>query len=373
MARTRRYRLHPHGAFHFGERGVGVEETAELLHSDTLFAALVSAWRMLGLQAGPDDLRLPLLDPFLERQPPFLISSALPFAGPLQLFPRPLLSLGREKALKEVRYVTPGALRLIIQGAGLTPERAERELIQGGQVWALPGEQAQIRQLLLADEPNEKERERLTALWEREPARLELWWAGDDLVPRVTLDRRNAAANLFHVGQLRFAHGCGLAFWANYTDEAYIEHLEAALTVLQEEGLGGKRSVGHGQFNCAVDDTPPEALLDLADDDTAPTCQLTLSLYAPRPEEYELLGAAWYRRILRRGWIFSPEGRNLRRRGIWMLREGSLLPAALPAAPLGLLADVQPEIGFEHPVWRYGYAFCLPLRLVSLGAPEEEG
>jgi len=107
MSRTRRYLLHPRGAFHFGERGVGVEETAELLHSDTLFSAIVSAWRMLG----GGDLDLPLIKPFIEGQPPpFRISSALPFAGPITLFPRPVLPLGVEKALKDVRYVSRAAL-----------------------------------------------------------------------------------------------------------------------------------------------------------------------------------------------------------------------------------------------------------------------
>lgn len=355
MSRMRRYRLHPRGAFHFGERGVGVEETAELLHSDTLFAALVSAWRMLGAQAGQDDLSLPLLAPFVERRPPLRISSALPFAGPVQLLPRPLLPLGVEKALKEVRYVSARALALIAQGARLTRERAERELVQGGQVWVLPEERDQIAELLLAGERGEERRATLAALWAREPARMRLWWAGDELVPRVSVDRRGAAANLFHTGRLRFAHGCGLAFWAAIDDEGYLAQLEAGLDFLQDEGLGGKRSSGHGQFDWRAADEPLPA-------DEAPNRYLTLSLYTPHPEEYSLLQSAWYRRILRRGWVFSPEGRNLRRRGVWMLREGSVLAAD----PLGVMEDVQPEIGFAHPIWRYGYALTLPLRLEGL-------
>lgn len=367
MERTRRYRLHPRGAFHFGERGIGVEETAELLHSDTLFAAIVSAWRLLHTPASPDDHALPLLEPFVSRRAPlpFLISSALPFAGPVQLFPRPLLPLGIQRGLKDVRYVSAGALSLIAQSARLTPERAERELIQGGQVWVLPAEQAQIAALMREAEPNTAQRERQAALWARNPAALRLWWAGDELVSRVSVDRISSAANLFHVGQLRFAHGCGLAFWAAYADDAYAPHLEAALDVLQDEGLGGKRSVGHGQFTWEADDLPP--LADLMPPGVSlPNAHLTLSLYAPHPDEYGLLGATWYRRILRRGWIFSPEGRDLRRRGLWMLREGSVLPDPLPDGPLGVMEDVGPEVGLPHPVWRYGYGLTVPLRLEGL-------
>ncbi len=35
--------LEPRGAFHLGERGVGYEETSEMVHADTLFGALCSA------------------------------------------------------------------------------------------------------------------------------------------------------------------------------------------------------------------------------------------------------------------------------------------------------------------------------------------
>ena len=355
MSRTRRYLLHPRGAFHFGERGVGIEETAELLHSDTLFAALVSAWRMLGAQAGQDDLNMSLLTPFIERRPPLRISSALPFAGPVQLFPRPLLPLGIEKALKEVRYVSAGALTLIAQGARLTRERAEREFIQGGQVWVLAEERELIATMLLESERDPQRRATLATLWAREPARIKLWWAGDELVPHVSVDRRSAMANLFHTGRLRFAHGCGLAFWVVSDDDTYLTQLEAGLDFLQHEGLGGKRSAGYGQFTWQASDE----VLPVAE---APNYHLTLSLYTPHPDEYGLLRDAWYRRMLRQGWIFSPEGRSMRRRGIWMLREGTVLPAD----PLGAMEDVQPEVGFAHPIWRYGYALTLPLRLEVL-------
>lgn len=354
MSQTRRYILQPRGAFHFGERGVGVEETAELLHSDTLFAAMVSAWRLLGAET-VEPYGLAALRPFVERQPPFRISSALPFAGPVQLFPRPFVPLGVEKGLKDVRYLSAATLGLVAQGARLSEERADRELIHGGEAWVLPEEREQIAAALLAGEPDPRRRERFRALWQRDPARMQLWWAGESLTPRVTVDRLSAQANLFHVGRLRFAHGCGLAFWATFADEAYAAQVEAALDLLQHEGLGGRRSAGHGQFDWRVED----ASLPAAE---APTHHLTLSLYTPHEAERGLLERARYRRIMRRGWIASPDGRNLRRRGVWMLREGSLLDAP----PDGAIHDVRPEIGFPHPVWRSGYALSLPLRFEGL-------
>ena len=69
-----------------------------------------------------------------------------------------------------------------------------------------------------------------------------------------------------------------------------------------------------------------------------------------------------YRRIHRRGWIYSPDGKNLRRKGLWMLSEGAVLSQEV----LGTIEDLRPETGFAHPVWRYGYALTLPVRLEGL-------
>lgn len=358
MAKMLRYILRPRGAFHFGERGIGVEETADLLHSDTLFAAIVSAWRLLGAPLTADN-DLALLLPFHKGTPPFLISSALPFAGDIPLFPRPHVLLGAEKSLKQVLYVSAQALALLARGVRLTRERAEQELIQGGAVWVLPEERDRIVALLLAGEPDPERRKQLQAIFTRDPSRITLWWGSDvPPAPHVVVDRLTTEPNLYYSGRLRFAHGCGLTFWAAIHDESYRGLLEAALAFLQDEGLGGKRSSGHGQFDWAA----REEALPAAEE---PNSYLTLSLYHPRPDELagNILGAAWYRRIHRRGWIFSPEGRNLRRRGVWMLREGSVLRAR----PLGTLIDLRPEHGFEHPIWRYGYTLTLPVRLEGPG------
>jgi len=45
MDRLVAYRLIPRSPFHFGERGIGLEETSILLHSDTLFSALCMTLR----------------------------------------------------------------------------------------------------------------------------------------------------------------------------------------------------------------------------------------------------------------------------------------------------------------------------------------
>jgi CRISPR-associated protein Csm4 len=350
------YRLRPRGAFHFGERGVGVEETADMMHSDTLFAAVVSAWRMLGEQPVPPDNNLPVVAPFLEHHAPFHLSSAFPYAGEVLFFPRPLIPLGRHKYLKQVQFISAQVLQQIQQNTVLDSDRVQRELIQGGQVWVTPEEREKIMTLLLEGESNKHERERLAKRFQHDPTTIRLWWGrSDPPVPHVAIDRRSSASNLFFTGRVRFASGCGLYVWVKMYDSAYRERLEAALTFLQDEGVGGKRTTGHGQFIWTVH----EQLLPEAAD---PTHWMTLSLYHPRIEEALLLNNAWYQRIHRQGWIFSPAGRNLRRKGLWMLREGSVLPDDV----LGTIEDVRPDIGFVHPIWRSGHACTLPIRLENV-------
>jgi hypothetical protein len=67
-------KLHPKGAFHVGERGIGYEGATEFVPADTLFAALCAGWVLLyGEDALVSDL-LPNDKP--DWTPPFLISSA---------------------------------------------------------------------------------------------------------------------------------------------------------------------------------------------------------------------------------------------------------------------------------------------------------
>ena len=352
------YQLQPRGAFHFGERGIGVEETADLLHSDTLFAALVAARRSLGEQPVPPDNHLPSLLPFLAGPPPLRISSALPYAGDVLFFPRPHIPLGRGNAFKQVTLLSEQALRQLCQAGGLTgneTDRAERELIHGRKVWVLPEERESIAQMLLTGATNPQQRQQMAAEFAQNPAAIRLWGGSDEPpTPHVAIDRRSSASHLFHTGRLRFAHGCGLSFWAQIDQPNYRPWLEEALTFLQDEGLGGKRSTGHGQFTF----TATARTLPLVD---APNAWLTLALYHPHPDELRdgLLHHAWYQRIHRQGWISSPDGRDTRRKGIWMLREGSVLPHDV----IGTMEDVRPDRGFDHPVWRCGYALNLPLRL----------
>src|SRR5690606_14675695 len=86
------YHLRARSPFHFGERGVGLEASAEFAHDDTVFSALCSVWRELyGTQCLEE-----LLSGFLSDLP-FLLSSVFPYAagqdGVIRFYLRPFGSV----------------------------------------------------------------------------------------------------------------------------------------------------------------------------------------------------------------------------------------------------------------------------------------
>lgn len=333
------YRFVPRGPFRFGERGVGLEETAEFPRSDTLFSAIVSAWRLLGgtetvkrwLAAFPTPDRPDL-------QPPVLLSSAFPYVGSVYFLPRPAIHLKSDeddpKGAKHIEYLSWRRMEELLATADPPHARTEH-LRQGRTVWIHPQDQAENSLLKTGQDT--------------------LWISGEEaMIPRVTVDRLMSASALYFQGQVRFADECGFYCLTRFCgDQAneFQKAVEQALTILGEEGLGARRSAGLGRFELQG----PEVLTLRCPSDS--NAHLLLSLYHPTKSEVTggVLKDARYHLILRKGWISSPDDASQRRMGIRMLREGGILPTATT----GNLTDVRPS-GFPHAVYRSGLAFTVP-------------
>ncbi len=377
MAAMKLLKLAPRTAFHFGQRGVGVEETQVFCHADTLFSALCLTLRELEPDGGPT------LAGFLEqfprpghptRRPPFRLTSAFPYAGDVLFFPKPLVpgnlhpATGQEhgKALKKVTFVSQGIFAAWLNGKALDGYLGDENLLHGGDLWVTPAERAA-----------------LAAFRDEETGRIQLWKT--DPTPRVTVDRVTNKSAVYQAGRVcyrrvKLENGelrAGLWVLVDYLnagpDQKQLAWLKNLFTVLGDSGIGGERSAGYGQFDL-------EGPIDYAGLDIPGLGErwLTLAPYHPRPDEVGdatagVLGEGCaYTLLVRRGWVASPEGRSLRRPLVRMLGEGSVLhhPANGPQASYGDLADATPAVmdpdalgagGTGHKVWRYGIAFPVPV------------
>jgi CRISPR-associated protein Csm4 len=321
-------RLHPRGALHLGERGIGYEETADLVHADTLFSALCAAWAVLhGESALARDL---LPQPDESWEPPFLLSSAFPRAGEVRLYPTPLLDPPRERPIewKDVRWVSEAVFIAWLSGCRLPPVRA----LHGGQVAVSEDELSGIAREADGHRPGP-----------------ELWKSVR--VPRVTLDAASQASDLWHFGRVRFAPGCGLHFWVQI--RRLEERFWPALRLLGDMGIGGDRSAGHGLFSATwAEERPPWPASDVR--------FVTLSPVYPDPSQVgTLLGEQCsYRLLTRAGWIGTASPTPYRRKTVRLLAEGSVLTGSSQRT-WGCLPDVTPEGASDlpHRVYRWGYAF----------------
>lgn len=362
------------GGLHIGGQGDTLEQSRVTLPADTLFAALVDAHRRSG--GDPQALAAPFAA--AAPDPPFLLTSAFPFAGGVRFYPMPVdltrlftpeTLRARTKALRRVRYLSEGLLRQALAGRRLddrlfpTEELTEPQkgtALQGGQFW------------LTVDEI-----EKLPGGMQRKPGRRHalpvLPVTTTARVPRVTVDRLSHASMIYHAGRTTFAEGCGLWFGVQWRDrerriagtgQSYGDALAQALAMLADDGLGGERTSGYGAFR--LGESIPVELPDARPDEAA----WLLSRYHPANAR-ELAGLrdpqAAYHLVKVGGWLRSYDHMAVRRRRLTLLGEGSLAP--LPGPVAGDVVDVRPvyaraEAPFPHPVYRYGLA---------LGVGREEG
>lgn len=349
--------LAPKGSFHVGEP-VGIERQRVLGHipSDTLFAALATAWA----ERGEIGAKLAL---FTNGSPPFLLTSAFPclydrsLRPVLRFFPRPMVKIPADqeakdrvgKRLKEAAWVSEALFWRLCEGDDVG-DACQEELFGPGGFWVTAEEAKAL--------PKDAEGH-LKPLWKQ--------WD----VPRVTLDRQTNASTLYHIGRVTLRENIGL--WLAVRGDLVL--IREALDLLADSGIGGLRSTGHGAFRWA---SVEEDLSDTGNSGYV----VTLARYAPCNED-EVKTAlqapyAAYKLDTVGGWCVDNHHRAWRRRGVRMIAEGSVVGAGA----VGRLVDVTPEkpgdwqeeatpwpFSDARRVYRWGYAF--PVGIAPAALPEE--
>lgn len=339
--------------FHFGEHGLGQEETAESLGADSLFAAMIA--RLVELEGEPaveDFMRA-----FQDGNPPFVLSSTFPYAGHVLFFPLPASSVlkpgkmageigqAHVKDLKKVQYVSEDLFRGLLSGESLADYFASAHRLQGNSLLVSPAEvQTLPKELRLED--------------------AELWSLTRR--PRVTLGRSPQTSTIFFTGRVAYSNDCGLWFGIRWmVEDTRLKNQVANLFMeLGDAGLGGERSVGFGA--CQIEST---GKLELPD--TTGGCWVSLSRYLPRADEMDALmsEAASYRLETIGGWLDSPSRRGQRRKLIHLIAEGAVLGPCERPVP-GRIVDARPSYESDpdplgHAVYRSGLALAIDLKGVQ--------
>lgn len=275
-----------------------------LPRSDTLFGAM--CWGMRWIHGEPRLLEV--LDACERGSPPFVLSSAFPYAGGesgrVYYLPKPLSwspavstqtveAYSRAKRLRRVTYCSLSIFRQIVSGQ---PPALGSLADPGSGCLAAPGEPAPRIETLDVD--------------------------------RNTINRLTGAVQ---EGRLFFGEETGIGeggayFLVRIRDAAARPLIESALRFLEDRGIGGDASVGRGQFRVTI------AEGELLEESNDASHRVTLSLLHPsaRDREHLVAGAhrSAYRLVKRKGRVeslYAPTEQPWKSTLV-MLAEGSVFP-----------------------------------------------
>lgn len=333
------------GPLHLARGKSDYASSSEILHSDALKSALFAAAQSAGLDVAAQQVSAnsDFQNEFLDS---FDVSSAFPFYADEYFFPKPKCEIhevwdGTEKDRK-------GGKKISFIG-----KRFFEEVLKGSHQFS---EKIDANRHVFGKFASER-----IALFRQEDKDFFIV-SENNVMLRVVVPRHYETEDQnpqpYYVERMFFHENAGLYFFFKFSNDQFRSTFEAALNLLGESGIGTDRNVGNGQFIPKFS----TLTLDLPDN---PTHQLLLSLCCPSKSEADTItnaATAAYSLIKRGGYISSPEQNEsamaYRKRSIYMLEEGSVLPAGNIK---GVLHDLRPDIYKSHPIWRDGRAFVLPI------------
>ena len=326
--------LKPKSAFHIGSRGgIGLERTDSIIHSDTLYSGIAEKYFRL-FNNGKE-----IFYPIEDTRPKFIVSSVFPFFDDILLFPSPKVKanidkdkLEDPKVLKKLKKIAFLSEQIFLRYVGLGKEITfDDQMIFDGKI------------LLEKDEKEKLINSRIEHIYRFKET------------PRNVLDRKTSRSEIFYIGELEIDSRCGLYFLIEVIDQSIMERLESAVNLLSEDGIGGDRTVGKGQFEYTFIEYKGN-LFNTIDSHYF----LTLSMYLPSKNEIKkglLHGENISYEIDKRGgWIYSDFTKSQRKRTVRMFEEGSVLKNTGEEF-YGKIIDVAPKSFKHHPVLKNGLAF----------------
>ncbi|HQK36802.1 MAG TPA: type III-A CRISPR-associated RAMP protein Csm4 [Bacteroidales bacterium] len=180
------------------------------------------------------------------------------------------------------------------------------------------------------------------------------------VVPRIMRPRNDLEdSRPFYVEKTIYRENAGLFCMVHYASEKWEKRLMAAFRLLQDEGLGTDRSVGMGRF--VLEEGSMSIPFPLNSSHA-----VSLSVFCP--ENLQQLNGmiddkTRYHFVKRGGWISEPY-QSYRKRSVYMFTEGSLFHiGSSEFKVLGKIADLTPHETpkkLMHPIYRTGLGFFIP-------------
>jgi len=323
---------------HFATPSKDYTTSETILHSDTLYSALLDVAFNLDLLKSSD-----------EGNYGFYLSSAFPYYYDSKnnktyyFFPRPLITEVRppdeySKKWKKVKWIEKSLFEKIITN----PDELQisEKNIQG--------------EFLI---PDGLEKFDSNFILKEEQPRVKVGLPGIDSEP-------------YYVQRIYFQNNCGLFFITLFDNDEIKKIFYNILDFLKYEGFGSYRTIGFGQFTYTTD----EGINISSPENSNYAC--TLSLFCPENKEqlFQMLKDASWQLIKRGGWITNHQYK-FRKKNVTMFSEGSIffipdnaknIKKINSFKVIGSILNVAPSnenISIPYPVFRYGKGIFIPVKI----------
>ncbi len=357
-----------YGRFHFGKTGLeenaSLHRSEEIIHSDTLFSAIISTCS----KVFPDQLEA-LLEAFKDKEGSIKLSSAFPCWNVNSIHKK------EKKEDRHTIFFLPKPVHLELydenEEADIDRKKIQRIAYISKTIWdkgIAPKYWCDKEDCILIDKKY---------LVHRDDLYKEIALEIEDIttiqtVPKIADHIRQPSDNIFFQTDLYFNsfewnsndfNMLNLRFLSNYSIQPHFyflldinlndtnRHLEKVLDVLLDiiidEGIGGSISTGAGRL---ISKTEIENFKwQIKEQDIAKNHAVTMSLYCP--SDHEELQKVQFGKIITRGGRLIGKEDQLKR--VKMFQEGALIKH--------LVKGSIPSIHDSKPYLRYGRAFMIPV------------
>lgn len=304
------------------------ESSESYLRSDTIIAAILSAWAKSGQEEWIGD-----------GDPGFTVSSAFPFYGIEN---------------NEVRFFPRIKLPFNLSDSDSSLSKAIKKI-----TWM---DQHHFEKVISKEEHDATFNDHIKGEFITSALDFDKEFMTKQISERVAIPRERSEdkqSEPFYMERLYFNNG-GLYFFAS---GEHIDRLEAALNFLQYEGFGTDRNIGNGFFTWHKTDTEINV-------PTGAEYSVNLGLFCPQNKDDVASMVdknAAYDFIKRGGWITKDGHHGIEKNSIYMFTEGSIFKAQKPIdgnpnidlTPSHLPNEMLPD----HKIYRNGRSLFIPVKI----------